>query len=121
VSMVLVVDDEPDVRLLTRLLLEMAGHQVIEAPDGEHALETLAGQEGIDVVLLDLRMPGISGWDVMARLRKEARLPGLHVVVFSAHMEPREYDRVLQEGAQGYLTKPFTEEALLAAVASTVA
>lgn len=118
-STVLIVDDEPDVRMLTRLLLEMEGHEVCEAVDGESALTLLGGSHAFDVVLLDIRMPGMSGWEVLAKLRADPRLEGLRVVVFSAHTEPRDLERALTEGATAYLTKPFTEEQLLAALASS--
>ena len=118
---VLVVDDEPDLRVLTRLLLEMSGYDVLEAEDGESALHLLTGTHSADVVLLDLRMPGISGWDVLAGLRDKGLLPGLPIVIFSAHMEPREYERALRDGACAYLTKPFTDEQLLAAVSTAAA
>jgi CheY-like chemotaxis protein len=115
---VLVVDDEPDLRLLARLLLEMMGHQVAEVDDGQSAITLLTGPHDIEVVLLDLRMPGVSGWDVLASLREAGALDGLGVVVFSAHMEPREHDRALREGARAYLTKPFTDDQLRAALAA---
>ena len=117
-STVLVVDDEPDLRLLARLLLEMEGHDVAEAHDGEAAVAMLTQEHGIEVVLLDLRLPGISGWDVLTRLRDADALDGLRVVVFSAHMEPREHARALEGGARAYLTKPFTSDDLRAALAA---
>jgi CheY-like chemotaxis protein len=117
-SVILVVDDEQDIRLVTRVLLELEGHQVLDAADGEAALELLRSAPSIGVVFLDLRMPGLSGWDVLAELRRGGRLDKLRVVVFTAHMEPRELQRAIHEGAHGYLTKPFTEEQLYAALAA---
>jgi CheY-like chemotaxis protein len=116
-SRVLVAEDELDIRSLARLLLELAGHQVLEAADGNAALSVLAEKDDIDVVLLDLRLPGRDGWQVMSALRANGRLnDGLRVVVFSAQIEPRDYERAAKEGASGYLTKPFSEDDLLAAV-----
>lgn len=114
---VLVIDDEPDVRLLTRILLEMEGHDVSEVPDGESAIEFLRGEHAIEVVLLDLRMPGISGWDVLEQLQHEDLLPDFRVIIFSAHMEPQELQRAIEQGAEAYLTKPFTAQQLYAALA----
>lgn len=114
----LVAEDEGDIRSLTRLLLELAGHQVLEAPDGDEVLSVLAAAGHVDVLLLDLRLPGRSGWEVLADLREGGHLDdGMRVVVFSAQIEPRDYARAESEGASGYLTKPFSEEDLLAAVA----
>jgi CheY-like chemotaxis protein len=111
-SVILVVDDEQDIRLVTRVLLELEGHQVLDAPDGVGALELLHAERSIQIVFLDLRMPGMSGWEVLAEMRREGLLDRLRVVVFTAHMEPRELQRAIHEGAHGYLTKPFTEEQL---------
>jgi CheY-like chemotaxis protein len=118
-SRVLVAEDELDIRLLARLLLELAGHQVLEAADGNAALAVLSAEDDVDVVLLDLRLPCRDGWEVMSELRASGRLDGLRVVVFSAQIEPRDYARAEQEGVAGYLTKPFSEEDLLAAVVGT--
>jgi len=117
-SRVLVAEDELDIRSLARLLLELAGHHVLEAADGDSALALLSAERQVDVVLLDLRLPGRDGWEVMSELRANGRLSnGLRVVVFSAQMEPKDYERAEKEGASGYLTKPFSEDDLLAAVA----
>jgi CheY-like chemotaxis protein len=119
-SRVLVAEDELDIRSLARLLLELAGHEVLEADDGNAALALLADDDNVDVVLLDLRLPGRDGWEVMAELRANGRLDrGLRVVVFSAQIEPRDYERAEREGATGYLTKPFSEADLLAVVAGS--
>jgi CheY-like chemotaxis protein len=117
-SRVLVAEDELDIRSLARLLLELAGHHVLEAEDGDSALELLSAEREVDVVLLDLRLPGRDGWEVMSELRSNGRLNnGLRVVVFSAQIEPKDYERAEKEGASGYLSKPFSEDDLLAAVA----
>jgi CheY-like chemotaxis protein len=118
-SRVLVAEDEKDIRSLARLLLELAGHQVVEAPDGEAALAILTSHDDVDVVLLDLRLPGRDGWEVMTELRSAGRLDGLRIVVFSAQIGPRDYERAVDHGAAGYLTKPFSEDELLAAVAGS--
>jgi CheY-like chemotaxis protein len=120
-SRVLIAEDEGDIRALARLLLELAGHHVIEAADGVAALSILATDEPVDVVLLDLRLPGRDGWEVMSELRATGRLgDGLRVVVFSAQIGPRDYERATQEGATGYLAKPFSEDDLLAVVSGSV-
>src|SRR4051812_23915487 len=108
---VLVVDDDSDVRLLTRLLLEWAGHSVVDVDDGEKALSLLSDNDDVEVVLLDIGLPGMSGWDVMAELRDRGLIAELRVILFSAHIGPRECARAATEGALAYLTKPFTEDA----------
>jgi CheY-like chemotaxis protein len=108
---VLVVDDEPDVLLLTRVILEGAGWQVQEAQSGERALSLLREGRSPDVVLLDLRMPGMDGWQVLDELAEAGcELP---VIVFSAHAQPGTERQIRARGGKGFLAKPFTAGQLL--------
>jgi CheY-like chemotaxis protein len=104
---ILVVDDEPDILLAARLMLEAAGCVVIESATGEEALE-LAAMENTDVeaIFLDLRMPGLDGWGVLKELRARgiSRLP---VIVLSAYCDPFAVEQSAELGAAGYLSKPF--------------
>jgi len=84
---ILIVDDEADIRLLARLVLEGAGYDVVEAADGTEAIRIL-GDPGIDAMVLDLRMAPVDGWAVLEHLQALARVPGLPVVVLSAHADP---------------------------------
>jgi CheY-like chemotaxis protein len=120
VSDVLVVDDAPDIRRLARLLLEDDGHSVREAGTAEAALILIQGAPP-DVILLDLRLPGTDGWAMLEDLRQRGLLESIRVVLFSAHVNPKEFSRATQVGASGYLTKPFTAEQLLATVAAATA
>jgi CheY-like chemotaxis protein len=119
VSDVLVVDDAPDIRLLARLLLEKGGHQVTEAGTAEEALLVMAAHRP-DVLLLDIQLPGTDGWELLQDLRAKEWLDRTQVVLFSAHVDPREFRRAEQEGASGYLVKPFTAEQLLDSVRKAV-
>jgi CheY-like chemotaxis protein len=110
---ILVVDDEPDVLLLARVILEPAGWRVVEAPNGVVALDILE-RECPDVVLLDVRMPELDGWGVLDRLGERVR--DVAVVMFSAHAELVSEERALRAGCRGYLRKPFSPQALLQAV-----
>jgi chemotaxis family two-component system sensor histidine kinase/response regulator PixL len=116
-SRILVAEDDPDIRSLARLLLELSDHDVIEAADGEAVLSLLAADDDIDVVLLDLRLPLRNGFEVMTELRKTGRLGAkTRVVIFSAQIDPRDRERAEEQGASGFLAKPFSEEELLAAI-----
>ena len=115
---VLLVEDEPDLRLLARTLLELDGHEVTEAGSGEAALSLLAEQE-FDVLLLDIQLPGISGWDVLVRLQNNVGPARLGIIVFSAHVGPVEAMRARELGAAVYLTKPYDHDELLRAVAAS--
>ena len=109
----LVVDDEEDIRALLRLQLERAGYEVVDEPGGRAALRSF--HEGKpDLVLLDVTMPGRSGWDVCRELRQR----GLDVPIIMLTARGEEADRVrgLELGADDYVTKPFSLRELLARV-----
>ncbi len=110
---ILVVDDEPDVLKLLRLILERAGFEVTLAADGEQALRCLA--EGrYDLVLCDVLMPGLDGYGVLAAIRGDSRSCDLPVLMLSAKVQPQDIQRALEAGADGYVIKPFQHKQLLA-------
>ena len=109
---ILVVDDMEDIRFLCRLVLEGAGHEVIEAASAEDALEIIETTLP-DGILLDLRLPGMDGWDVLRILRTREVLDEVKVVVCSAHASLSERGRAQSEGASGFLTKPFPMKELV--------
>jgi CheY-like chemotaxis protein len=112
ISTVLVVDDEPDIRLTARFMLEAAGHNVIEAATGAEALARLQTDRP-DLVLLDIRLPDTEGWDIMRNLRSTQELSSVPVLIMSAHSSGDVRERAKHEGSSGYLVKPFREEDLL--------
>jgi DNA-binding response OmpR family regulator len=121
---VLLVDDDAALRALYRFNLEASGVSVVEAPDGESALELLQG-ELPDVVLLDVMMPGVDGWEVAHRLASDPRTAGLPIIFITALADDAARVRGMNCGAIGYLVKPFNPvrlaaevEALLAAAAA---
>ncbi len=120
-SRVLVVDDESDVRLIARLSLQAGGHEVIEARTGEEALQMLEDGEPPDAILLDIRMPGIDGWEVLRRLRRSPSLDKLPVVVFTAHVTVRNAPEYSEIGQPFVLTKPFTRDDLISTLANAMA
>jgi len=110
---VLVVDDEPDMRMALRLFLERSGHTVQEASDGEAALSTLLAT-GADLVLLDMRMPGMDGQQTLAKIREHFKdLPVIMVTGYGSADSARE---VLQLGANHYISKPFRNQELVEAM-----
>lgn len=112
---VLVVDDSPDIRVLTRRMLERRGHSVRAASTAEEALDMLLAARP-EVILLDLQLPGRSGSELLAELRERDLLGDVRVVLFSAQVETKELRRGALAVADGYLSKPFTQEQLLASV-----
>ncbi len=113
---VLVVDDEPQIRRALRLVLRANGYEVSEVGTGEGALDALVIQP-FDVMILDLMLPDLDGVEVCRRLREWSRLP---VVVLSAHGEEEVKVRALDEGADDYVTKPFSAPELLARMRSAM-
>jgi DNA-binding response OmpR family regulator len=110
---ILVCDDEDSLRELIRAVLG-DGYAYIEARDGDEAVAILGTEEAPDVVLLDLMLPRISGVDVLAMLRSDARLNGVPVIVVSAwaHLEKE----ALEAGADRFVSKPFDPDDLVAVV-----
>jgi two-component system, OmpR family, alkaline phosphatase synthesis response regulator PhoP len=108
---VLVVDDEPDVLLLCRLNLEQRGHEVVEAPNGDAALE-LVRSATPDLVVLDLMLPGIDGYQVLQALRAGDETSRVPVLVLTAKSLQADRERSRQLGAAAFLTKPFLPDEL---------
>ena len=103
---VLVIDDEPPIRLLCRVNLEAEGMEVLEAADGPSGLET-ARAEIPDVVLLDVMMPGLDGWRVAEELLDDPATEAIPIVFLTARAELRDRARGIDLGGVDYVTKPF--------------
>src|SRR4051794_19881308 len=101
---ILIVDDCPDTRLTFRLLLSRLGHEVREAADGPRALE-LAGPFCPDVVLLDIGLPGMDGFEVARRLRELPALASAVLVAVTGHGQPEDVERCRQAGFRRHLLK----------------
>ena len=103
---VLVIDDEAPIRLLCRVNLEAEGMEVLEAADGPSGLET-ARSSRPDVILLDVMMPGLDGWQVAEELLDDESTSGIPIVFLTARAELRDRARGLDVGGIDYVTKPF--------------
>jgi two-component system, OmpR family, phosphate regulon response regulator PhoB len=106
VTTVLVVDDEAPIRLLCRVNLEAEGMTVLEAADGDRGLE-LARAAHPDVVLLDVMMPGRSGWEVAEELLADETTSGIPIIFLTARAEIRDRAKGIDLGGVDYVTKPF--------------
>ena len=111
---ILVVEDNADTAALLRDLLEGEGYEVETAATGEAAFETLAMAPDVDLMVLDLMLPGMSGYEVIERLRAQADLSDLPILVLSALGSASARVRGLREGADDYMTKPFLPEEIVA-------
>jgi two-component system alkaline phosphatase synthesis response regulator PhoP len=109
---VLVVDDEDDIRELCRVNLEFEGYEVIDAADGEAALQ-LARTGQPDVIFLDLMMPKMDGWDVLRHLKEDDATAAIPVILLTAKTGENEQMRGWQEGILEYVSKPFNPLSLV--------
>lgn len=117
---VLVVDDEPNIVLSLEFLMQQAGLDVVTAEDGESALERVA-EGALDLVLLDISLPGISGFDVLERLRHDPDHARLPIIMLTAHGREVEREKGMALGADDYITKPFSTQALVDKVKTLLA
>jgi DNA-binding NtrC family response regulator len=114
---ILIIDDEPNLRLMFRTVLESAGYHVAEASDGTHGLEQLR-RSPADLVLLDLRMPGIDGMAVLRQLRGAGN--PVPVIIITAHGSIPDAVGAMRLGAIDFLSKPVTPDVLRTVVAQVI-
>jgi DNA-binding response OmpR family regulator len=117
---VLVIDDEPDVLLLCRVNLEHAGYEVIEAREGAQGL-ALAQSERPDAVILDLMIPIMGGYEVLAAMRADEATHDVPVLILTAKAQRDDRIRCWEDGAAEFVTKPFPPDLLLDALARVMA
>lgn len=113
-SSVLVVEDDPSIRIVLRTGLEDDGYQVIEAGSAEQALARMA-ETVADVILVDLRLPGMQGLDLIRRVRETSHVP---IIVVTAQTASHDVIAGLEAGADDYVTKPFVTKELSARIRS---
>ena len=109
--LVLVVDDDARVREFIRVNLEMEGYTVAEASSGEEALGAIEGSQAPDLVLLDVVMPGIDGWQMLQRMQE--RHGSIPVIMFSGKVDASSAADAASRGAQGFIAKPFDPQQLI--------
>ncbi len=116
---ILVVDDEPDITALVAYHLAKAGYRVSTAANGPDALKA-AREEKPDIVILDVMLPGVSGYDVLAELRRREETREVGVILLTAKREEPDRIRGLSLGADDYLIKPFDLQELLARMRAVI-
>jgi DNA-binding response OmpR family regulator len=117
--LIMVVDDEESVRMVVSFTLEKAGYRVIDADCGDEALNAVEDNPP-DLILLDLMMPNIDGWEVLQLLKSNPKTEGIPVCLLTAKGDIRNKMYALQQGAVDYITKPFKREELLEKVKTIV-
>ena len=104
---ILIAEDEPDIRELVTFMLKFAGYEVVAASNGEDAVRT-ASREHPDLVLMDVRMPRMTGYDACRMMKANPDLRDVPVVFLSAKGQESEIQSGLEAGAEAYLLKPFS-------------
>ena len=114
---ILVVEDSPDIRVLIRMLLEAAGHEVTTAPDGRAGVEAVRAERP-DLVLMDLSLPVLSGWEATKEIKEDPDIASIPIVAVTAHAMHGDRERALAAGCDGFIPKPIDEETFVSLVRS---
>lgn len=117
---ILLIEDDVTVRENTAELLELSNYEVVTAPDGKKGVDK-AKEEVPDIIVCDIMMPELDGYDVLTRLSEDSETKGIPFIFLSAKTEHKDVRRGMDLGADDYLTKPFEEEDLLSAIESRLA
>lgn len=112
---ILIIEDENDIRIFATRVLELEGYRVVGAGDGDDGLK-LVREDRVDLVLLDLRLPGRDGWSVLEQMKSEPQLSKIPVLAFTASVGEATRERVIDMGAIGFLVKPLRADSLKEAV-----
>jgi two-component system phosphate regulon response regulator PhoB len=119
-STILLAEDDPDIRHLVTYKLTRSGFDVVEVADGRAALAA-ARADPPDLVLLDLRMPHLSGLEVCRELRAGSRTAAVPIIILSARSRPQDVEQAFAAGATDYVVKPFSPRELVRRVESVLA
>lgn len=112
---ILVVDDENDYHKLLKIILKPEGYSVISAYDGKEGVEKIY-KEKPDLIILDINMPKMSGWEVCNEIRKDPKLIYIPILMLTVRSKQEEQIRGLQIGSDDYMTKPFNPDRLVTRV-----
>jgi DNA-binding response OmpR family regulator len=113
---ILIIEDEPDIQNFIARVLELEGYHVLKADDGKAGLEIVRNTP-VSLVLLDLRLPGLDGWDVLREMKQDVTLARIPVVVLTAIAEPAQRRKTMHMGAAQYLVKPLSANSLSKTIA----
>jgi two-component system, cell cycle response regulator DivK len=114
-SRVLLIEDNEQNRYMATFLLEKHGYEVIHAAEGSSGIE-LAMREPIDLILLDIQLPGMDGYAVARELRRMAALDGIPIIAVTSYAMVGDRERILAAGCNGYIEKPINPETFVAEI-----
>ncbi len=109
---VLIIEDEKLIIVSTQMVLEAAGFRVESAVNGEEGIQKARGIQP-DLILLDIMMPGIDGWETLTRLKRDPETSGIPVIIFTAREHARGHQKSSEMGAADYFRKPFEPDELI--------
>lgn len=109
---ILIIDDDEDIRVLIRVALEANAHSVAEAEDGKAGL-TMAESSKFDLIISDMNMPNMTGWELLQRLKANHQTMKIPVIALSAHRTPEDYDEAYRKGCAAFIQKPLKLETLV--------
>jgi CheY-like chemotaxis protein len=115
---VLVVEDNDMNMQLVEYLLEEGGYQIVKAASGEEALATARGGEPVDLILMDIHLPGIDGLSVIREMKSDVRTGAIPILALTAHAMRGDKDRFLDAGCDGYISKPIDVKTFLTSIRS---
>ena len=113
---VLVVEDNEMNMQLVEFLLEEGGYEIVKAASGEEALGVARSETPVDLILMDIHLPGIDGLSVVRELKRDERTRRVPILALTAHAMRGDKDRFLQAGCDGYISKPIDVKTFLAAI-----
>ena len=109
---ILIIEDEKLIIVSTQMVLEAVGYRVESAMNGEEGIRK-ANEVKPDLILLDIMMPGIDGWETLTRLKRDSELAQVPVIIFTAREHARGHQKSNEMGAAGYFRKPFEPDELI--------
>jgi FOG: CheY-like receiver len=113
---VLVVEDNDMNMQLVEYLLEEGGYQIVKAASGEDALSIARGGEPVDLILMDIHLPGIDGLSVVREMKSDVRTRAVPILALTAHAMRGDRDRFLEAGCDGYISKPIDVKTFLTSI-----
>ena len=117
---VLVVEDNEMNMQLVEFLLEEGGYEIVKAASGEEAMAVARSGEPVDLILMDIHLPGVDGLSVVQELKRDERTRKIPVLALTAHAMRGDKDRFLQAGCDGYISKPIDVKTFLSSISSFI-